>query len=196
MPRKANEACAMFIIRTELYIASSCLDKNGNKDTPLHQFLIPQNLEPDQFHFAEVNEFSLPKLNVEITRAGACSTITDKVDDSVEEIEGNEGGGNIASGSVNADDNVNVPDHKNNIVELEFDVNDDQFNFNNEEEWDTGLDKYQFGDSSMADSEVKDKNVQVAACKFERNSGRFKFTFNSKNFMLRIRKLFKTVDEF
>lgn len=67
----------------------------------------------------------MPNLNVEITRAAGCSTITDEAEDSVEEIEGNEGDGNTTSGFVNADDNVNVPYHKNNVEELEFDVSDD-----------------------------------------------------------------------
>lgn len=75
MKKLKNESFfwAMFIIRIELDAPSVCLDKNVNKEPPPDQFLIPQAVELDWIDLVKVNEFALPDLNAEITRAARCS---------------------------------------------------------------------------------------------------------------------------
>ena len=58
------------------------------------------------------------------------------------------------------------------------------------------MDAYESGDDSGADSDGEDENIQVAACRYEANSGGFEFTPDGDNIILRIGQLFKTADEF
>ncbi|KAH9778368.1 SWIM-type domain-containing protein [Citrus sinensis] len=194
--KQKSYSWALFIIRTELDVTPISLDHNENEETPSGQFPAPQVSELDWFDFAEVNEFALPDLNAEIRSVVGCSAATAEVKNSVEEIEGNEDNDSTVGGFVNTDDSIHVLDHENNAEEVESDVSDDEFNFNNEDEWDARLDAYEFGDDSGADSDGEDENIQAAACRYEANSGGFEFTPDGDNIILRIGQLFKTVDEF
>lgn len=132
--KQKSYSWALFIIRTELDVTPVSLDQNENEETPPGQFPVPQVSELDWFDFAEVNEFALPDLNAEIRSVVGCSAAAAEVKNSVEEIEGNEDDDSTAGGFVNIDDSIHVPDHENNAEEVESDVSDDEFNFNNEDE--------------------------------------------------------------
>ena len=67
--------------------------------------------------------------------------------------------------TLNTGSNMNVPDRENNMDDLESDVSEDEFKFDYEDEWDSGLDSYEFGDNSGPSSDNEDENVQAAACK-------------------------------
>lgn len=91
---------------------------------------------------------------------------------------------------------MSVSDKENNREELESDVSEDEFKFNNEGEWDAGLDDYESGIDSGADSGAEEMDVQAAACRYKVNSGGFEFTYDGENIVLKVGQLFKTVDEF
>lgn len=91
---------------------------------------------------------------------------------------------------------MSVSDKENNREELESDVSEDEFKFNNEGEWDAWLDDYESGIDSGADSDAEEMDVQATAYRYEVNSGGFEFTYDGENIVLRVGQLFKTVDKF
>ena len=49
---------------------------------------------------------------------------------------------------LDADNKMNVPNQENNTDDLESDLSKDEFKFDNEDEWDVGLDGYESSDDS------------------------------------------------
>ena len=124
----------MFIIKTELNVAPVLLEKNDNEESPPDQFPVSQDHELDWF--------DLTGVNVEIITGAGRSSVNVVV------LEGNKEDRNTAGESVNVDNKMNVPNQENNADDLESDLSKDEFKFDNEDEWDAGLDGYEFSDDS------------------------------------------------